>query len=66
MSERESPIEQLMRWEEHGAEWRTVHVSDEHAIVDLCTCYGEPIDQIESSDPNLIAWLRERAISSAP
>ena len=66
MSERESPIEQLIRWEEHGAEWRTVHVSDEHASVDLCTCYGEPIDQLESSDPSLIAWLRERAISSAP
>ena len=36
----ESPIQQLIRWEEHGAEWRVVHVSDEHAIVDLCTCYA--------------------------
>jgi len=54
-----------MRWEEHGAEWRAVHVSDERAIVDLCTCYGEPVDQIRSSDPDLIAWLRERSTSSA-
>ena len=41
----ESPIQQLIRWEQHGAEWRVVHISDERAIVDLCTCYGEPVDQ---------------------
>jgi hypothetical protein len=61
----ESTIQQLIRWEEHGAEWRAVHVSDERAIVDLCTCYGEPVDQIESTDADVIAWLRERAASSA-
>ena len=41
--------------------WRALHVSDEKAIVDLCTCTGEPVDRIESSDPDLIAFLRERA-----
>jgi hypothetical protein len=61
----DSPIHQLRRWEEHGAEWRVVHLSDERAIVDLCTCYGEPVDQLDSDDAELIAWLRERAISSA-
>ena len=51
----------LERWEHHGATWRAVHVSDAKAIVDLCTCHGEPVDRIESDDPRLIAFLRERA-----
>jgi hypothetical protein len=61
----DSPIQQLLRWEEHGAEWRVLHLSDERAIVDLCTCYGEPVDQLDSTDAELIAWLRERATSSS-
>jgi hypothetical protein len=51
----------LRRWEDHGATWRAIHVSDAKAIVDLCTCMGEPVDRIESDDPELIAFLRERA-----
>ena len=45
--------------------WRAVHVSDAKAIVDLCTCTGEPVDRIESDDPDLIAFLRERPTSAA-
>jgi hypothetical protein len=56
----------LQRWEDHGAVWRAIHVSDAKAIVDLCTCTGEPIDRIESSDPELIAFLRKRPTSEAP
>ena len=56
----ETPVEQLRRWEDHGAVWRAVHVSDERAIVDLCACTGEPVDRLESSDPELIRYLRER------
>ncbi|MEA2457219.1 MAG: hypothetical protein QOC95_191 [Thermoleophilaceae bacterium] len=56
----DDPVSVLRRWEEHGAAWRAVHVSDEWAIVDLCTCVGEPVDRIESADPALIALLRER------
>jgi hypothetical protein len=56
----ETPIETLARWEDHGAVWRAVHVSDELAIVDLCACTGEPVDRLESSDPELIRYLRER------
>jgi hypothetical protein len=54
------PVEVLERWEHHGATWRTVHVSDTKAIVDLCTCHGEPVERIESDDPDLIRLLRER------
>ena len=53
--------EDLRRWEDSGAVWRAVHVSDAKAIVDLCACTGEPVDRIESADPELIAFLRERA-----
>jgi hypothetical protein len=54
----EEPVETLRRWEQHGAEWRAVHVSDEHAVVDLCTCTGELVERLESDDPALIRYLR--------
>lgn len=57
----ESPVDRLERWEDFGAQWRVVHVSDAHAIVDLCACTGEPMERLESGDPELIAYLRARA-----
>ena len=54
----ESPIETLRRWEDSGAVWRTLHVSDAHAVVELCTCTGEPVDRLESGDVELIEFLR--------
>src|SRR4051794_22992792 len=42
----ETPVEVLRRWEDHGAEWRVLHLSDDAAIVDLCTCYGEPVERL--------------------
>jgi len=58
---KETPVEVLERWEEHGAEWRVVSVGDERAVVDLCTCTGEAVERLESDDPDLIRFLRERA-----
>jgi hypothetical protein len=60
-NDREAPVDVLERWEHNGATWRAVHVSDAKAIVDLCTCHGEPVERIESGDQRLIAFLRERA-----
>jgi hypothetical protein len=57
----DTPVERLLRWEDHGALWRAVHVSDAHAVVDLCACTGEPVERLESGDADLIAFLRERA-----
>ena len=56
----ESPIGTLGRWEHHGAVWRVVHVSDEAAIVDLCTCSGEPVERLESREPAVVDYVRSR------
>jgi hypothetical protein len=56
----ETPVEVLQRWEDHGAVWRALHVSDEHAVIQLCTYTGEPFDRLESSDPELIRFVRAR------
>jgi hypothetical protein len=59
----EAAIDVLKRWEDHGAVWRAVHVSDAKAVVDLCTCDGQPVERLQSDDAELIAFLRERAAS---
>jgi hypothetical protein len=62
-NDREAPVAVLERWVHNGATWRAVHVSDAKAIVDLCTCSGEPVDRLESGDPELIAYVRDRDLS---
>jgi hypothetical protein len=56
----ESTISVLERWEANGAIWEPVRVSDEIAVLDLCTCYGEPVDRIETCDAEAIAYVRDR------
>jgi hypothetical protein len=51
-------VPDLERWVEHGATWRAVEVSDERAVVELCTCYGEPVDLRQSDAPELIRYVR--------
>jgi hypothetical protein len=51
-------VETLTNWEDHGAIWRTVAITDQRAVVELCTCYGEPVDLVESLDPEVIAFVR--------
>jgi hypothetical protein len=53
-------LEDLERWEEHGATWRMLEVDDEHAVVELCTCYGEPVDLVRGEAPELIEFIRGR------
>lgn len=61
----EDPVETLRRWEAHGAVWRARWVTDTEAAVDLCSCTGERVDRLQSSDPALVALLRERPRSDA-
>lgn len=53
-----NPVADLERWRDHGATYRVLELGDEHAVVQLCTCYGEPVDRLESSHPDLIAYLQ--------
>lgn len=56
-------VEDLESWEEHGAMWRAVEVSDDNAVVELCTCYGEPVDLVQGHAPELIEFVRARRAS---
>lgn len=60
----DDPIDVLRRWEDHGAQWRLASLTDERAVVLLCTCTGEPVDRIESSDSALLSFLRERVATA--
>jgi hypothetical protein len=51
-------IDELERWTLSGGHWRLVDISNERAVVDLCTCTGEPMERLESDDPAVIAHLR--------
>jgi hypothetical protein len=53
-------IEDLERWEEHGATWHALEVSDRRVVVELCTCHGEPVDVLQSEGAELIAFVRAR------
>ena len=62
MSDRPSiTAEDLERWTDNGARWRAIELSDELAVVELCTCYGEAVDVLTGSSPGLIAYVREHA-----
>ncbi len=51
-------FEDLESWALSGGTWRIVSISTERAVVDLCTCTGEPMERLESDDPAVIAHLR--------
>jgi hypothetical protein len=51
-------IDALERWVLFGAQWRIVELSRERAVVDLCTCTGEPVERMESEDPAVIGYVR--------
>ena len=52
---------ELKRWEEHGATWRAREISDQRVVVELCTCYGEPVDLRASEDAEVIAYVSAHA-----
>jgi hypothetical protein len=62
----ESPLITLARWEDSGALWRTRSLDAEEAVVELCTCHGEPVEVLRSRDPELLRYLAARRTSEAP
>jgi hypothetical protein len=51
-------ISDLERWVLSGGTWLVADISNEHAVVDLCTCSREPMERVESDDPAVIGYLR--------
>ncbi|HEY1853602.1 MAG TPA: hypothetical protein VGG40_03365 [Solirubrobacterales bacterium] len=62
----ETPLRTLARWEDSGALWRTRSLGAEEAVVELCTCYGEPVEELRSRDPALLRYLAGRRSSEQP
>jgi hypothetical protein len=52
-------LPQLEDWELHGATWRTVEVAPQRVVIELCSCTGEPMERVESEDPELIEYVRD-------
>jgi hypothetical protein len=55
---RPATIAELEDWTLNGATWEPVELSTEVAVVELCTCHGERVDVVESSDPEFIDYVR--------
>lgn len=51
---RPATIADLEAWTDHGATWRPLELNDERVVVELCTCYGEPVDVVQGEAPELI------------
>jgi len=56
----------LTHWEDRGAIWRTKSLDGEVAVVELCSCHGEPVEELRSADPALLRYLAERRSSEEP
>jgi hypothetical protein len=59
----EATIEVLTRWEQSGAIWRVRSRTDTEAVVDLCTCFGEPVEVLRARQPGVLRYLAARASS---
>jgi len=62
----EGPTAVLERWADHGGIWRTKSLGADEAVVELLTCYGEPVDELRSGDPALLRFLADRPRSDEP
>jgi hypothetical protein len=51
-------VDELVRWEDNGATWRPLVISEEHVVLELCTCYGEAVDTVQSNSPEFIEYVR--------
>jgi hypothetical protein len=62
----EPPLQTLERWEDSGALWRTRSLGACEAVVELCTCHGEAVEELRSGDPDLLRYLATRRSSEEP
>jgi hypothetical protein len=57
---RQATVAELERWQDNGATWRVLELHDQRIMLQLCSCSGEPMDLVESQDPEVIAYVRHR------
>jgi hypothetical protein len=58
-------IAELKDWEPHGAVWRALEVTEERAVVELCSSSGEPMDVVVGETPEVIEFVRARLQGAA-
>ena len=60
----DEPVRVLERWIDYGGHYRVRELWSAGAVVDLCTCHGEPVERLASRDEELIEYLQshKRAI----
>ncbi len=51
-------LDTLRNWQHSGGTLRVLHLSDAYAVVELCTCAGERMDSLTSSDHAVLAHLK--------
>lgn len=58
----DDPVQALRRWQDSGAVWRVVSRTGAGVVVALLTCSaGEEVGRISSADPDLLAFVGDRA-----
>ena len=57
---REDRVTVIKRWLEYGGHYRLLELASVGAVLELCSCHGEAVDRLESADPALVAYLRQR------
>ncbi|HEY2160187.1 MAG TPA: hypothetical protein VGH24_02685 [Solirubrobacteraceae bacterium] len=55
---RTATVSELQDWEQGGAVWQPVEITAEEAVVDLCSCSGEPMDRVRGDEPEFIEFVR--------
>jgi hypothetical protein len=58
MGPREVTVAELERWTDSGAHWQALHVADDHALVELRACTGEPVERRAATDRGVIDYIR--------
>jgi hypothetical protein len=61
-----SVVEKLRHWEESGANWELIDFEEGIAIIVLRTRQGEPVDTIESGDPELVDFVQASGGAGGP
>jgi len=56
----------LEQWTLFGAHWHLIEISEKHATVELCACTGEPVQRLQTHDPETIHYLRNTGDPNNP